>query len=180
MAPTTDFQTARTIGVLQGEYKTTQEQDVVFSTVLGSCIAACLYDPHARVGGMNHFLLATSVTNATCSRYGINAMELLINGILKLGGVRNNLRAKIFGGGHMMPNLPDIGASNIRFVQQYLKDEGIECVSSSVGGVKARRVRFHPASGRAQQVFVTNPQELPVLETPQIEVRPKARALEFF
>ena len=152
----------------------------MFSTVLGSCIAACLYDPQARVGGMNHFLLASGATNATCSRYGINAMELLINGILKLGGNRNNLHAKIFGGGHMMPNLPDIGASNIRFVEHYLKDEGIECVSSSVGGTKARRVRFHPTSGRAQQVFVANPQDLSLRETPQPEVKPKARALELF
>jgi len=133
----------------------------MFSTVLGSCIAACLYDAESGVGGMNHFLLpSTTAENSKNARYGVHAMELLINGVLKKGASRHMLRAKVFGGAKMSANLSDIGLSNANFVQQFLRDEGIPCVSSSVGGTSARRVRFHPTSGNAQQTRVENDRRL--------------------
>lgn len=133
----------------------------MFSTVLGSCIAACLYDAENGVGGMNHFLLpSTSSQDSKNARYGVHAMELLINGVLKKGATRQHLKAKVFGGAKMSANLSDIGLSNAEFVQRFLRDEGISCVSSSVGGTSARRVRFHPVTGNAQQTRVENDRRL--------------------
>ena len=177
----TDYlENAPAVGVLQGEFKVTYKVDVVFSTILGSCISACLYDVKEGVGGINHFLLASGSVEDQSSRYGINAMELLVNGILKLGGTRSNLRAKVFGGGQMLPNLPDVGAENTNFVHRYLSEEGIECVSSSVGGNKARRIRFHPASGRVKQVFVTNHQYPPLDEEYRKTTKPPKNQLVLF
>jgi len=133
----------------------------MFTTVLGSCISACLYDAESGIGGMNHFLLpSTSAEDSKNARYGVHAMELLINGVLKKGATRSQLRAKVFGGAKMSVNLSDIGLSNADFIQRFLRDEGISCVSSSVGGTSARRVRFHPVTGNAQQTRVENDRRL--------------------
>ncbi|NIZ13836.1 chemotaxis protein CheD [Phaeobacter sp. HF9A] len=157
----TVFQNTSTVTVLQGDYKVSTDPKVVFSTVLGSCIAACIYDEQNGVGGMNHFLLATSSGGgAANARYGVHAMELLINGIMKKGAQRANLKAKVFGGAKMSANLSDIGANNAAFVQRFLRDEGIAVISSSVGGTSARRVRFHPCSGAAQQTRVADGRSL--------------------
>lgn len=157
---TTVFSNSTSVTVLQGEYRVTTDAGVVFSTVLGSCIAACIYDAENGVGGMNHFLLANANGNGVSARYGIHAMELLINGIMKKGAQRKNLKAKVFGGAKMSANLSDIGASNAHFVQHFLQDEGIPVISSSVGGTSARRVRFHAVSGSAQQTRVANDRQL--------------------
>jgi chemotaxis protein CheD len=162
---TTVFANSKSVTVLQGEYRVTTDPKIVFSTVLGSCIAACIYDPENGVGGMNHFLLANARQGgAANARYGIHAMELLINGIMKKGAVRSNLKAKVFGGAKMSANLSDIGASNADFVQRFLRDEGIPCISSSVGGTSARRVRFHACSGAAQQTHVQDDRKLGEME----------------
>ncbi|MQY43872.1 chemotaxis protein CheD [Epibacterium sp. SM1969] len=159
------FTNKKTVTVLQGEYRVTTDPSVVLSTVLGSCIAACVYDDQNGVGGMNHFLLAHSNgAGAASARYGVHAMELLINGIMKKGAQRRNLQAKVFGGAKMSVNLSDIGAKNTAFIQSFLRDEGIPCISSSVGGTSARRVRFHPVSGAAQQTHVQNDQTLDKIE----------------
>jgi chemotaxis protein CheD len=155
------FQNTSTVTVLQGDYKVTTDPKVVFSTVLGSCIAACIYDEQVGVGGMNHFLLASSSgAGGVSARYGVHAMELLINGIMKKGALRSNLKAKVFGGAKMSANLSDIGANNADFVQRFLRDEGIPVISSSVGGTSARRVRFHACSGAAQQTHVADDRRL--------------------
>jgi chemotaxis protein CheD len=162
---TTVFANTKPVTVLQGEYRVTTDQKTVFSTVLGSCIAACIYDPDTGVGGMNHFLLANAREGgAANARYGIHAMELLINGIMKKGAMRSNLKAKVFGGAKMSANLSDIGAANADFVQRFLRDEGIPCISSSVGGTSARRVRFHPCTGAAQQTHVKDDRQLGEME----------------
>ena len=155
------FANTSSVTVLQGEYRVSTSPSVMFTTVLGSCISACLYDSESGVGGMNHFLLpSTSVEDAKNARYGVHAMELLINGVLKKGAIRSQLRAKVFGGAKMSVNLSDIGLSNADFIQRFLRDEGISCVSSSVGGTSARRVRFHPVTGNAQQTRVENDRRL--------------------
>lgn len=155
------FANSKTVTILQGDYKVTTDPKDVFSTVLGSCIAACIYDEVNGVGGMNHFLLASSAGDgAVSARYGIHAMELLINGIMKKGAQRANLKAKVFGGAKMSANLSDIGANNASFVQSFLRDEGIPVISSSVGGTSARRVRFHGISGAAQQTHVADDRRL--------------------
>ena len=91
---------AKRVHIIQGEYKVVSDPDVVLTTILGSCVAACLRDPVSGVGGMNHFLLpgTGSVTGGDATRYGVHLMELLINGLLKQGARRDRLEAKIFGG----------------------------------------------------------------------------------
>lgn len=156
---------ARISYVSQGEYLATRNQNETLSTVLGSCVAACLWDPVAFIGGMNHFLLpyAGAGADSISSRYGINAMEMLINNLLKLGADRKRLRAKLFGGATMSSNLADIGGLNARFAQSFLSTEGIPCDAASLGGTAARRVTFHPTSGHARQLIiqVADPARLP-------------------
>lgn len=101
---------------------------------------------------MNHFLLPGENKTANCSNesYGLNAMELLINGLLKIGAKRNRFEAKLFGGARMIEGLSDIGVKNAKFATEFLAYEGIPCVSKSLGGLSARRIRFWPTSGRVQ------------------------------
>lgn len=140
------------ITVAQGAQAVSGDDGAVMTTVLGSCIAACLYDPVARVGGMNHFLLPAPGPHASRRIvYGTQAMELLINGMLNLGSRKGDIRAKLFGGARVMGGLSDIGATNIDFATRFLVDEDIPCVARSLGGTQARRVRFWPTSGRANQ-----------------------------
>ncbi len=145
--------------VSQGEYRATRDPLETLSTVLGSCVAACLWDPVALVGGMNHFLLPNAGTGADVlsSRYGINAMEMLINNLLKLGADRHRIRAKLFGGASMSSNLADIGGLNARFAKSFLATEDIPCVADSLGGTSARRITFHPSSGHARQLIIEAP-----------------------
>lgn len=147
------------VKLLPGEIYVSDGRELL-GTVLGSCIAACIWDEEVGVGGMNHFMLPVDHTesdndwrlikNATSTRYGNHAMEYLINAISKLGGRKSALKVKIFGGGHVMPSLTDIGSRNIAFVCDYLAKEGLTLVSKDVGENFARRVEFFPDSGRAR------------------------------
>ena len=114
------------VKVLPGEYFVSGE-NIVIMTVLGSCIAACLWDSRARVGGMNHFMLPESDSTDVSGRYGSYAMELLINEMLKLGARRETMQAKIFGGGQVMANFTtmNVGERNTSFVVNYLQTERI-------------------------------------------------------
>ncbi|MEL6639794.1 MAG: chemotaxis protein CheD [Pseudomonadota bacterium] len=143
------------ITIVQGDYAVSGDPQVVMSTVLGSCVAVCMYDPDAGVGGMNHFLLAgTSGPRSGDLRYGVNAMELLINNLLRAGAERHKLQAKLFGGARMTSHARDIGQSNATFAQDFLKQEGIPCISHSLGGEQARRVQFTPSTGAARQLQI--------------------------
>ena len=117
-------------------------------TILGSCIAACLYDPTTGIGGMNHFLLPGDTDDPELStRYGVNAMEVLINEMMKLGARRSSIQAKVFGGGDIFrSNHPYmmVGAKNIRFVLGFLETEGIPIVTSRVGGKQGMMVIYLP------------------------------------
>jgi len=139
----------------QGDCLVGGEEDLTFSTILGSCVSACIRDTDARVGGMNHFLLAEPSGNArdrygASARYGAFAMEQLINKVLSRGsGRKANLEIKIFGGGLINSALTDVGAKNIEFVREFLGNEGYTIAGEDVGGSFARRVMFKPHSGRA-------------------------------
>ena len=139
----------------QGDCLVGGDEDLTFSTILGSCIAACIRDVEARVGGMNHFLLAEPSGSArdrygASARYGAFAMEQLINKVLTRGtGRKANLEIKVFGGGKISAALDDVGAKNIEFVRQFLADEGYALAGEDLGGAFARRVMFKPHSGRA-------------------------------
>ncbi len=146
--------------ILPGEYYATGENEFI-TTTLGSCVSACLWDPLLKVGGMNHFMLpevgdgrladiSLGDGGSDAARYGSFAMEHLINAILKAGGRRERLKAKIVGGGHVLRIASDIGERNIQFVREYLTNEGIQIAGEDVGGHCGRQVRFHPVSGAAQ------------------------------
>jgi len=125
---------------------------VVLDTVLGSCISACIYDEKMALGGMNHFMLPESADdrNLMSGRYGVYAMELLINELMKLGGTRARFKAKIFGGGHVLrirENLDGVPQRNIEFVTRFLETERIPIVGKDVGGYHSRRVLFYPKTG---------------------------------
>jgi len=146
--------------ILPGEFYMTRE-NVAIATTLGSCVSACIWDEHAGIGGMNHFMLPLTDKEAhevdwgqrgmasDATRYGNFAMEHLINMILKHGGRKINLRAKVFGGGKVLKQMSDVGEKNINFVLQYLADEGIQVESSDLGSFYPRKILFEPCSGRA-------------------------------
>lgn len=141
--------------VHQGDCYVSGDVELTYSTVLGSCISACVRDRAANVGGMNHFLLAEQSGSArdrygASARYGAFAMEQLINKVLTSGtGRKANLEIKVFGGGKINASLDDVGAKNIEFVREFLKAEGYSLSSEDLGGTFARRVLFKPHSGRA-------------------------------
>jgi chemotaxis protein CheD len=139
------------VKVLPGEYFVNGE-DMLLMTTLGSCIAACLWDRYAKVGGMNHFMLPEGGAGDNASgRYGSFAMELLINELLKLGATRSTLEAKVFGGGQVISgmNSMNVGERNTSFVLDYLKTERIPVVSKDVLDIYPRKVCFLPHSGKA-------------------------------
>ena len=138
--------------ITQGEYATGNDPSAVISTLLGSCVSCCLWDSEAGVGGMNHILLARSKSDDPLQNSsGVNAMEILINALIKLGANRKNLAAKAFGGAQMVSGLSDIGAQNAEFTVNFLAQEGIPLVTQSFGGQQARNLKFWPASGRVIQ-----------------------------
>ena len=137
-----------------GEYFVSREE-LVISTLLGSCVAACLWDEPNRIIGMNHFLLASrhyakneSLCHTEAGKYGIHSMELLINGMMKLGARRENLKAKAFGGASMIvdrtrrDNFVCVGEVNSRFIVEFLKTDGIPLVASDLGGDVGRVIHF--------------------------------------
>lgn len=139
--------------VIQGEYMISSDPLVVLSTILGSCVAAFMRDPVAGIGGLNHFLLpGGDASDRTAMKYGLNAMELLINGLVREGARRDRLEAKLFGGGRIVPGLTDIGAANGRFGEAFLKREGIAYLGGSLGGDQGRKIRVWPVSGQVQQM----------------------------
>ena len=143
--------------VVQGTYYVSAHTDATFSTVLGSCNSVCLLDPVAGVGGINHFLLpAGRGTESGHIRFGVNAMEKLINEMLKAGASKPRLQAKLFGGARMSATLADIGRQNAAFTHSFLATEGIAIVSESLGGILARRLVFRPHTGQARLLFVQN------------------------
>jgi chemotaxis protein CheD len=140
---------ADAVKVLPGEYYVSAD-DLVVMTVLGSCIAACIWDPRVRVGGMNHFMLPEGGSDSG-GRYGSYAMELLINELMKQGARRETMQAKVFGGGAVMSSFTtmNVGERNTKFVLDYLQTERIAVVSKDVLDVHPRKVCFFPATGKA-------------------------------
>ena len=149
------------VKILPCEYFVYHE-DILIMTTLGSCIAACLWDREAKIGGMNHFMLPEG--DAGSGRYGSYAMELLINEMMKQGATRATMEAKVFGGGQVIEgmNSMNIGERNTAFVVDYLKTERIPIMSKDVLGVHPRKVCFLPASGKAmvKRLAATNPAAL--------------------
>jgi chemotaxis protein CheD len=143
------------VQIMQGDFYVTDNPQEVLTTILGSCISACIRDSAVGIGGMNHFLLPESDgEDRNAQRFGVNAMEILINDILKRGGARGRLEAKLFGGANVINTMSDVGSTNAAFAKQFLYDEGIAITGGDVGGMMPRRIQFWPASGRARQLSV--------------------------
>ena len=145
--------------ILPGQYYVTLHGEMIV-TVLGSCVSACIRDSLFGIGGMNHFMLPNSggsrgrgahiQSTDDAARYGVHAMELLINEILKNGGQRKNLEVKITGGGRMIANISDIGQQNIDFVREFVDTEGLFIAAEDVGDIYPRKVYYYPATGKVR------------------------------
>lgn len=155
------------VKILPGEYYVTNE-NMVICTVLGSCIAACLWDRALNIGGMNHFMLPDTDGSGTSGRYGSYAMEVLINEMIKLGARRETMQAKIFGGGQVMANFTTmkVGERNADFVIQYLNTERIPIVSEDILDIYPRKVVYFPTTGRAmvKRLAHAHPEQLEAQE----------------
>lgn len=144
--------------ILPGEFYVTSHEEYI-STVLGSCVSACIRDRIFGIGGMNHFMLPHANKHSTTqwgsaasdeTRYGVHAMEQLINNILKNGGNRENLEVKVFGGGKILAQMTDIGLRNIEFVREYIHTEELLCVSEDLGEIYPRKVLYFPITGKVK------------------------------
>jgi chemotaxis protein CheD len=143
--------------ILPGELYVSRNDELI-ATTLGSCVSACIWDEAGGIGGMNHFMLPLTTQqshevtwgNATsdATRYGNYAMEFLINEILKYGGLRRNLKAKVFGGGKVMRQMSDVGKKNCEFVVEYLSAEKVSILAHDLGSTYPRKLIFDPLNGK--------------------------------
>jgi len=136
--------------LMPGEFYISENEEMI-TTVLGSCVSACIYDPSNKVGGMNHFMLPDkgAAQSDESARYGIFAMESLINELLKRGCRKNDLKVKLFGGGQIIQNMSDVGRKNILFAKNFLYAEGMRLEASDLGLIFPRKVNFYPHTGKA-------------------------------
>jgi len=140
--------------ILPGEYYYTGH-DMMITTVLGSCVSACIRDHVSGIGGMNHFMLPDGGSDAdspisSSMRYGTYAMEILINEMLKAGARRENLEAKVFGGGAVLRGFSaiNVGERNAKFVKDYLRTEGIRITAEDLNDIWPRKVNYFPRTGK--------------------------------
>lgn len=143
------------VKILPGQYHSARSGAI--TTVLGSCVSTCLWDPGERIGGMNHFMLPGDTASpnspwAASARFGVYAMEVLINQMIRLGADRKRLVAKVFGGAQLLAGFDrlDVGAKNSEFVLDFLKVEGIRVVAQDLLDVCPRKVHFFVDSGKVQ------------------------------
>jgi chemotaxis protein CheD len=162
------------ITVMQGAAEVTDDDQVMLTTVLGSCVAACLFDPFAKVGGMNHFLLAEPEHREGApatfdEHFGLYLMELLINRMMQAGASKSRMRGHLYGGANIHKQMRAIGSVNAAFAERFLNAEGIMVSHRDVGGDCARRVDFLAAQGKARCRHVVQsaaPPPVPVAPRP--------------
>ena len=156
-----DLAGTKRLHVVQGEFAVSEDPDVMMGTILGSCVAACMRDPVAGVGGMNHFLLPgereSTGQGPQALRYGVQSMELLLNALYRKGARRERLEVKLFGGARVIDGLSDVGQQNAAFAERFLASEGIRMTGGSLRGEQARRIQFWPVSGRVRQMALVDP-----------------------
>ncbi|MEM9725291.1 MAG: chemoreceptor glutamine deamidase CheD [Pseudomonadota bacterium] len=175
--------------VLPGDHLVTEQKGLAIVTLLGSCVAACIRDVETGVGGLNHFLLPEEAGGSEAAgsgslRYGTNAMEVLINEIVRRGGSKERLEAKVFGGGNVIDTraAETVGDRNSRFVLDYLRREGVPVAASDLGGVRARRIFFFPETGRVSVLRLepASVREQEMRLKAKVEDAPSAGAVELF
>jgi chemotaxis protein CheD len=154
------------VSIPAGGCYVTSDPDEVLTTILGSCVSACIRDVEAGVGGMNHFLLPEAGSEAPVdfgARYGSYAMEALINDILRRGGARNRLEIKLFGGAEVLSELSRVGKRNIEFAERYFRNEHMAVAVRQLGGNRARRIQYFPDTGRARMRLLPGREETAVV-----------------
>ncbi len=177
--------------ILPGEYYVTVNDELI-STVLGSCVSACIRDTLFGIGGMNHFMLPVNRDElkadrviGDAERYGNYAMEHMINDILSHGGRRSNLEVKVFGGGRIIRNMTNVGARNIDFVLEYIHSEGLNLLAQDVGGDWPRKVVYQPMTGKVFVKRLRNLHNDTIIQREEhyrheIEEQPVAGEIELF
>jgi chemotaxis protein CheD len=158
------------VTIFPGEFHATGQERVIY-TLLGSCITVVLYDSAKKVGGMNHFMLPDTIDKerfylSKSGKYGMYAMELLINELIKLGGIKKNFQAKVFGGGSVLGSgvghVSQVPENNIRFAFAFLEQENIPVIASNVGGKEARKVYFFTKESRILLKKISKSQSAPI------------------
>ena len=177
------------IKIFSGDWYVSTRSGEMLSTILGSCVAACIRDPIANVGGMNHFLLpGDNVMDGNAgdaARYGVFAMESLINGILKVGGQKHRLEIKVFGGGNVINNSARIGSKNAKFIRDFLHKEGFSIASEDLEGDLPRRINYYPDTGKVMMRLLRRKEDMVVMEeearyTKQLATKPVEGEIELF
>lgn len=157
-------------------YVATTAKPLVLLTVLGSCVAACLHDPYAGVAGMNHFMLPDAIeggmAHPDAMRYGVHAMDVLVQELVNAGARRERLQAKVFGGAAVLPNMPslNVGDRNGAFVLRYLQEQKINLHAQDLGGIHARRVALLAESGRVVVRKLRQGQEVGEVREEEVEL----------
>ncbi len=154
------------IKLFSGECYVTSEPGEMIATILGSCVSACIRDPIAGVGGMNHFLLpgSSNISREESMRFGAFAMEQLINELLKIGGKKERFEVKVFGGGNVIESSAKIGDKNAIFVREYLKREGLRIHAEDLGGTLPRRIHYFPENGKIMMRKLKRKDDLRIIE----------------
>ncbi len=159
---------AYVIKIFAGEWEISNNENEMLATILGSCVSACVRDPVIGIGGMNHFLLPgdeqSDPQSSDAARYGVNAMESLINGLLKAGAQKHRLEFKVFGGGNVINNSARIGSKNARFVREFLKREGYAITSQDLEGECPRSLHYYPVTGKVMMRSLQRKQDYLVVE----------------
>lgn len=163
-----DREDADVIKIFSGDWYVSTKKNEILATILGSCVSACIRDPVAHVGGMNHFLLpgddGIDSKTSDSARYGVFAMESLINGILKSGGQRHRLEVKVFGGGNVINNSARIGSKNAQFIREFLQKEGFRIASEDLEGEHPRRLHYYPDTGKVMMRLLRRKEDMIVVE----------------
>jgi len=179
------------VKVLPGQYYATDGDEMIV-TVLGSCVSVCLRDNYSGIGGLNHFLLPHDSSSsdsplAESARYGVYAMELLVNHLLKLGAQRRRLEAKVFGGSKVIKDFTfaNVGERNVSFVLEHLKQEGIPVIAKDLLNIYPRKVHFFPSSGRVMLKKINSLHNTTLIEREkgylrQVERKPIAGDVDLF
>lgn len=158
----------RIVKIFSGGWHLSTGTSEMLATILGSCVSCCMRDPALAIGGMNHFLLpgeGAGDMNSASARYGVYAMERLINAILQQGGRKERLEVKVFGGGNVTANSARIGSKNAAFVKDFLKREGITIAAQDLEGDLPRRLHYFPDTGRVMMRRLSRKEDLVILDS---------------
>jgi chemotaxis protein CheD len=177
------------VKIFSGDWHVSTKSGEMLVTILGSCVSACIRDPITRVGGMNHFLLPgddkTDNQISDAARYGVFAMESLLNGILNAGGRKDRLEIKVFGGGNVINNSARIGSKNAKFIREFLQREGLRITSEDLEGDLPRRLHYYSDTGKVMMRLLKRKEDMVVVAeeeryTKQISNKPIEGDIELF